>query len=136
MGRQRRGTAMKHFQVARAAMVALAALGVISTTPTFAAGLDSGSLGVYSNQPQNPTQPIDPNLPGPYLPFGPPDLKVSYVSKVAQNGSMTWTYMVKNIGTGIAKDVKMEKVAVRNGFSGSNGIQTETTWETVGDMGP
>jgi hypothetical protein len=79
--------------VARVAMIAMAALGIIASTPTYAAGLESGTTSVYSNQPQNPNHPI-PNIPGGggiYI-ATPPDVKVSYVSKTSNNGSMTWTY--------------------------------------------
>jgi len=101
-----------------------------------AAGLDTGTLNAYSNQQQNPTGPINPNIPGGggiYI-ATPPDLKVTYVSKTSNNGSMTWTYTVANLGGQTAKDVKMEKVAVRNCFCGSHAIQTETSYETLGDM--
>src|SRR6266508_1646213 len=112
---------MRHLQTARAAMVAMAAIGIVASTPTYAAGLEGGTASLYSNQPQYPTQPIDPNIPtgGIYI-ATPPDVKVTYVAKTSNNGSMTWTYNVKNLGSQTATGVKMEKVAVRNGFSGSN----------------
>ena len=128
---------LKQVQAARAAMMALAALAIMTATPSYAAGLDSGTLNTYSNQPQNPThQPTNPNLPqggGVYV-ATPPDLKVDYISSTSNNGSMTWTYTVKNLGGQAAKGVKMEKVAVRNCFCGSHGIQTETSYEMIGDM--
>ena len=47
---------------------------------------------------------------------------------------MTWTYKVENLGDQTAKGVKMEKVAVRNCYCGSHGIQTETSYENLGDL--
>ena len=120
-------------KAAQAAMVALAAIGIVAATPTYAAGLDNGTASVYSNQPQYPTGPTIPGGPG-NIPALAPDVKVTYVSKTSNNGSMTWTYTVANIGGSTAKGVKLEEVVVRNGFSGSNGITTTTSWETIGDM--
>ena len=118
----------------QAAMVALAAIGIVAATPTYAAGLEHGASSIYSGQiPNGPTGPTIPGGPG-NIPLLAPDVKVTFVSQTSNNGSKTWTYSVANIGGSTAKGVKMEKVVVRNGFSGSHSITTTTSWETIGDM--
>jgi hypothetical protein len=133
---------MKKLQAARAAMVAMAALGIIAATPTYAAGLENGTTTVNSNQPQSqkPQSPGSPNtqnlpnIPGGQIPALAPDVKVTFVSEVSNNGSKTWTYTLANVGGSTARGVKLEKVVVRNGYSGSHSIQTLTTTDTFGDM--
>ena len=128
---------MKRWQAAGAAMVALAVVGTVWSTPVLAAPFDGGVTSVYAKKDPN-TGPVNPNIPNPGTVYqaGPADLKVDYVSGSSGGGSFFHTYSVTNIGTGSAFSVKVEKVVERNDFSGSHGIETETSYEELGMMAP
>ena len=78
---------MKRFLAARAALMALAALGMISASPTFAAGLDLGTVDFQAKKGNVITDQPDPGYPGTIYQAGPADLTVDYKGRTGSNGS-------------------------------------------------
>ena len=125
---------MNRLQAARAAMVALSAVGMIWATPALAASYEAVASTVHVIQdPNEPT--TTPNVPGPgtILQAKPADLDVTYISQAGGNGSFQWTFEVRNVGQKTATNVKVMKNAVRNDFHGH--IETDIEFQTLGDIG-
>jgi len=125
---------MNRLQAARAAMVALSALGMIWTsTPALAANYGTaGSTAYVLEGPNEPT--TTPNVPGGGTIYQakPADLDVTYLSQAGSNGSFQWTYEVKNVGQVTASNVTVMKNAVRNDFHGH--IESDIAYETLGTI--
>jgi hypothetical protein len=122
-----------YFRTARAAMVALTAIGMIFTTAAHAAPVDGPATSVYGN-----TGPINSVTTSVHSPAGvnlqiSSDVKVTYFSKVIRNGSIEWTYKVENIGAGVAPEVGLQMMVRRN-----NGVVLgkEAAWRALGDLAP
>jgi hypothetical protein len=126
---------MHRMRAARAALVALSALGMIWTTPALAATYDVSPSSTYAKVDPN-TPPTHPNIPvpGPTLQAGPADLDVNYLSVSGGNGSYQWTYEVKNLGGGTAYNTKVMTNYLRNNYMGD--IQSNIEYVTLGSIGP
>jgi hypothetical protein len=65
-----------------------------------------------------------------------PNLKVEYLSKSQAGDNVTFSYRLKNEGTGPAHDVVLEKVCVfrQNGGGGSHMYSTNTSNQNIGTV--
>jgi hypothetical protein len=88
-------------------MVALTAIGMIWTTAAHAAPLDGNPTSVYgNNNPQLPGTPTVPGYSGPGLDTR-GDVEVTFLTVKDKDGTVTWTFRVKNISVYPAKNVKV-----------------------------
>src|SRR6188474_866224 len=127
---------MNRLQAARAAMVALSAIGMIwASTPALAANYEATASTVHAKK--NPNEPTTtPNVPGngTVLQAKLADLDVTYLSQAGGNGNFQWTYEVRNIGQVTANNVKVMKNAIRNNYMGD--IETDIEYLTLGTIAP
>ena len=125
---------MNRLQAARAAMVALSALGMIwASTPALAANYEAAASSVRAKQdPNKPT--TTPNSPGNGTIYTarPADLDVTYISQAGSNGNFQWTYEVRNVGQTTANNVKVMQNAIRNNFMGD--IESDIEYKTLGTI--
>jgi hypothetical protein len=145
---------MMYFRTARAAMVALTAIGMIFTTAAHAAPVDGPATSVYGkNSPTDPGSPTRPGQTGTTVNLGTPTvpsvpgpgldtrgdvkvLKPTYVQYYAKNLTTVWTIRADSIGNYPVKDVSVDILHTR--INPKNGHDREEEWIHVdfGDMAP
>jgi hypothetical protein len=90
--------------LARTALMALTAIGMIWTTTAHAAPFDNDTAAVYGNPVTDPGHPTVPGTSGQPIQFL-PDLKTTDEGDKTVSGVVTWTFRVENLGPVTAHNV-------------------------------